>query len=113
MKILSVHQMKKNKTVDLTSPPAMGSTRRLIYDLLKSSPGEPIELPLDLRNKYTVIQALREVYGLDVRSYNNGRYWLVGEWLADGTYIDYIVDKVNKWPVMDIPKDVTSLGQQG
>lgn len=83
--------------------PREGTYTHAVYSILKANPASPVNLP---RSNFlnTVIEALRDYYGLDVRRFYEkqirkgqrglplSRHWLVGEWFGK-TYVDYVADR--------------------
>ncbi len=71
--------------------PTAGTAAREVWDLFQAARGQVIVY--DFVNG-GILTSLRDYYGLDLRSAGRHRWCLVGEWLHDGTYVDYVAQRL-------------------
>jgi len=104
MRVESAASAKGKMTCSVQMVPRSGTAVRTVYDLLKTAPGYPVQLPRYKTSSLGgILESLRNFYGLDVRPFpehrshdgpgaGKKRYWLVGEWFGK-TYVDYVADR--------------------
>jgi len=80
--------------------PRPGTLTRRMYDLLVANKGIPLDVPLTMfegtrarGQAAAIIEALRNIYGLDIRKLGVRRWVLAGEWFGK-VYVDYIAEKI-------------------
>lgn len=96
MRMLSCARIKKPGLYgERQLAPRAGTKARTLYDAYMLRPATPIN-PKEIagNNGVRAQTALIDFYGLDIRSYGRGTYWLVGHYGADGTYTDFIAHRV-------------------
>lgn len=89
MRQMSVARSQNKGRLIYHGEPKPGTALRKVWDLFQASRGRVI---IHVFSKHQSVQVsyLRDVYGLDLRSFGDHRWCLVGEWLEDGTYVDYL-----------------------
>ena len=87
---MSAAEAQGKKFTAYQAEPSVGTKAREIWDLFQASRGKVIEFDAAAHTKN--ISALRNYYGLDLRRIKKHRWCLVGEWLHDGTYVDYVAE---------------------
>lgn len=90
MKQTSAARSKGTKTNHAAQlVPAPGTKLREMWDLFQSHRGLVVKRVISQWD-YARLSSLRDVYGLDIRLIRRRHWCLVGEWLEDGTYVDYV-----------------------
>ena len=86
------------KGYQLQSCPRKGTKIRSLYDLFLSNPLKPISCVEiystgNIRHsRWYIMRGILQDYGLDIRSYTRGFYWLVGQYTENG-YVDFFTFK--------------------
>ncbi len=92
MKQTSVGRLRGRSSNHYQAEPRPGTRLRVAWDLLQAHRGQLISYPF----RSEIIKNLRHSYGLDVRNYGYHEWCLVGEWLADATYVDYVAQRAHE-----------------
>ncbi len=94
---MSVARLKRTNRVPVQAVPKPGTKTREIWDLFDRSRGKVITHRIEPGQRH-LIKVMRITYGLDIRACGPHRWCLVGEWLEDGTYADYLAVNQEETP---------------
>lgn len=95
---LTAGMMKGTTRQALQQEPRPGTKIKAVYDLFINHPAIPIhinQINAIIGKRYSMVREILLEYGLDIRNYSHGYWWIVGKYNEDDTYTDYIADKMD------------------